>query len=93
MDKMTVKIGNYELDVNEEFIKSFCELKEYMSCWRSTLDDLSVLVTIVGSQDGEDVDYRKLFTLHRNIGDIRRQMDSLVLARVVSHGKEIKDID
>jgi len=93
MDKMTVKIGNYELDVNEEFIKSFCELKEYMSCWRSTLDDLSVLVTIVGSQDGEDVDYRKLFTLLRNIGDIRRQMDSLVLARVVSHGKEIKDID
>lgn len=93
MDKMTVKIGNYELDVNEEFIKSFCELKEYMSCWRSTLDYLSVLVTIVGSQDGEDVDYRKLFTLLRNIGDIRRQMDSLVLARVVSHGKEIKDID
>lgn len=93
MDKMTVKIGNYELDVNEEFIKSFCELKEYMSCWRSTLDDLSALVTIVGSQDGEDVDYRKLFTLLRNIGDIRRQMDSLVLARVVSHGKEIKDID
>lgn len=93
MEKVTVKTGNYELEVDEKFIKSFCELKEYMSCWRSTLDDLSVLVTIVGSQDGEDVDYRKLFTLLRNIGDIRRQMDSLVLARVVSHGKEIKDID
>ena len=93
MEKVTVKLGIHELEVDENFIKSYCELKEYMSCWRSTLDDLSALVTIVGSQDGDDVDYRKLFTLLRNIGDIRRQLGNLMDARVRANGMEIKDED
>lgn len=93
MEKVTVKTGNYELEVDEKFASSYSELKEYMSCWRSTLDEISDLITDVGSQDGEDVNYRSLFTLLRNVRDIRQQLDNLTAARVTVNGREVKDTD
>ena len=93
MEKGTVKTGNYELEVDEKFVAAYSVLKEYMSCWRSTLEELSDLITDVGSQDGDDVNYRGLFSLLRNVRDIRQQLDALTSARVTVNGKEVKDTD
>ena len=47
----------------------------------------------MGSQDGDDVNYRGLFSLLRNVRDIRQQLDELTSARVTVNGKEVKDTD
>jgi hypothetical protein len=90
MDKMTVNIDNYEMDVDRDFILAYAELKEYIGCWRSTIESLHDLVIQRGSED-RDADHKHLFNLLRNLTDIRHQLDALMKTRVAMDGKEIKE--
>lgn len=91
METVTVKLGDCELEVSEQFIKAYGEVKDFISVWNDTFDQLTDLLIYFGSlENGTDVDYKNFIILMGSIRDIRRQLNELAAAKVLVKGNEIK---
>lgn len=89
MEKVTVKLGSYELEINEDFLAAYREMKYFSECWRNSLDDIQALITDLGSKSDDTYDYKHLFELLVDIRDIRAQISALTKAKILDNGGEV----
>lgn len=89
MEKVTVKLGSYELEIDVDFLAAYREIKYFSECWRNSLDDIQALITDLGSNCDDTYDYKHLFELLVDIRDIRNQIGALTKAKILDNGGEV----